>query len=121
LNNADSNGGTLTLSDGQHTTDLHFVGSYELANFKLSCDGYGGTLLIDPPVSAQQSESGAAYTDITGHSLPGFAREDSNPGNDRIDLSAIDANVAVGGDQHLASVAHSTSVPENNTNWHLLP
>src|SRR5262249_25419971 len=77
LNNADSNGGTLTLSDGQHTTDLHFVGSYELANFKLSSDGYGGTLLIDPPVSAQQSESGAAYTDITGHSLPGFAREDS--------------------------------------------
>src|SRR5262249_50816161 len=75
--NADKTGGTLTLSDGQHTADLHFAGSYELSNFKVSSDGNGGTLLIDPPVSneAPQSESDAANTGVAGHFSPGLVHD----------------------------------------------
>jgi hypothetical protein len=42
-------GGTLNVTDGVHTANLHFDGSYELSNFVLSSDGHGGTLVIDPP------------------------------------------------------------------------
>ena len=43
--------GVLTVGDGIHSAALNFNGSYVLANFKLSNDGSGGTLIIDPPVS----------------------------------------------------------------------
>jgi hypothetical protein len=38
----------LTITDGTHTANLNFVGSYVQSNFKFSADGSGGTLLIDP-------------------------------------------------------------------------
>jgi fibronectin-binding autotransporter adhesin len=47
-------GGILTIKDGQgHTAQLHFSGTYTLANFDLNDDGHGGTLLTDPPVAPQ--------------------------------------------------------------------
>ena len=50
--NSAGSGGTLTLSDGMHTSNINFVGNYELENFKLSSDGSNGTLIIDPPVGS---------------------------------------------------------------------
>ena len=43
--------GTLTVSDGTHTTNISLQGNYSLANFTASSDGHGGTLVIDPPTS----------------------------------------------------------------------
>ena len=41
--------GTLTVSDGTHTTNIALQGNYSLANFTTNSDGHGGTLVIDPP------------------------------------------------------------------------
>jgi hypothetical protein len=49
--------GTLTVSDGTHTANIHLNGTYVLANFTLSNDGSGGTLVIDPPVTSSTSGS----------------------------------------------------------------
>ena len=50
--NSAGTGGTLTLSDGTDTANINFAGNYVLANFTLSNDGSGGTLIIDPPVKS---------------------------------------------------------------------
>jgi autotransporter passenger strand-loop-strand repeat protein len=47
--------GTLNVSDGVHTAHITFVGSYVLAKFTLSSDGFGGTLVTDPPLTASVS------------------------------------------------------------------
>jgi hypothetical protein len=44
--------GTLTVTDGAQTAKLAMLGSYVAANFSLSNDGHGGTLISDPPVSS---------------------------------------------------------------------
>jgi autotransporter passenger strand-loop-strand repeat protein len=44
--------GTLTVTDGTHTARLAILGSYVAANFTLSDDHHGGTLINDPPVSS---------------------------------------------------------------------
>jgi hypothetical protein len=41
--------GTLTVSDGTHTTNIALQGNYSLANFTTNSAGHGGTLVIDPP------------------------------------------------------------------------
>jgi hypothetical protein len=54
--------GLLTVSDGTHTAELHFDGSYQLENFKFVDDGQNGTLLYDPPVSSGTSTAAAQST-----------------------------------------------------------
>jgi hypothetical protein len=49
---ASNTSGTLTVVDGSKTATLNLLGSYSTANFTLSSDGAGGTLIIDPPVEA---------------------------------------------------------------------
>jgi hypothetical protein len=44
--------GTLTVSDGTHTASLALLGNYSLANFTASSDGHGGTIVVDPPITA---------------------------------------------------------------------
>ena len=44
-------GGTLTVTDADHTANVHFNGDYSLDNFVLSSDDHGGTLVVDPPES----------------------------------------------------------------------
>ncbi len=44
-------GGVLTVKTGAITdATLHFHGTYVLANFSVTSNGHGGTLLLDPPV-----------------------------------------------------------------------
>jgi len=40
--------GMLSVSDGQHTDYLQFLGQLSTGNFKLSSDGHGGTMITDP-------------------------------------------------------------------------
>ncbi|HEV2159968.1 hypothetical protein [Bradyrhizobium sp.] len=51
--NNDNTGGTLTVSDGTHIATLSLLGQYSAADFALSSDGHGGTLLTDPGLAPQ--------------------------------------------------------------------
>ncbi|MGY8706809.1 hypothetical protein RAD16_13805 [Bradyrhizobium sp. 18BD] len=51
--NGDNSGGTLTVSDGTHTASLSLLGQYSAADFALSSDGHGGSLITDPAVVQQ--------------------------------------------------------------------
>ena len=46
----DKNGlsGTLTVREGSNVTTLTLLGQYTTADFTLSSDGHGGTLITDP-------------------------------------------------------------------------
>jgi len=43
--------GTLSVTDGTHTTHLILLGSYVTSQFHLVSDGHGGTMVTDPPVA----------------------------------------------------------------------
>jgi autotransporter passenger strand-loop-strand repeat protein len=43
--------GTLTVSDGVHTTHLTLAGQYTTSRFTMAADGQGGSLISDPPAS----------------------------------------------------------------------
>jgi hypothetical protein len=49
---ANNNSGTLTVTDGTHIANLTLLGQYTAANFSLSSDGNGGTVIKDPVGSA---------------------------------------------------------------------
>jgi hypothetical protein len=51
--NANNTGGTLTVTDGQHTANIALLGQYMAGSFATSADGHGGTLITDPPPSTQ--------------------------------------------------------------------
>lgn len=46
--NADHSGGVLTISDETHLATLNLLGQYTAADFALSSDGHGGTLITNP-------------------------------------------------------------------------
>jgi autotransporter passenger strand-loop-strand repeat protein len=46
-----SGSGTLTVGSGATVENLTLLGQYSLANFSVTSDGQGGTLITDPPVS----------------------------------------------------------------------
>ncbi len=43
--------GTLNVTDGIHTAHLTLLGTYVTGQFHLTSDGFGGTLVTDPPIS----------------------------------------------------------------------
>ena len=43
---------TLSVTDGTDSAALHFTGNYVAANFSFTTDGDGGTIVYDPPVTA---------------------------------------------------------------------
>ena len=43
--------GTLTVSDGTHIANLTLLGQYVTAQFHLTSDGHGGTVVTDPPLT----------------------------------------------------------------------
>jgi hypothetical protein len=54
----------LTVTDGTHTANIDFVGSYTLANFHFASDGSGGSLVTDPPSSPHQTSAVVIPSDI---------------------------------------------------------
>jgi Bacterial Ig-like domain len=52
-------GGTLTVTDGSHTSKIALLGNYLSSGWTLSSDGNGGTVVVDPPLPpATPSASG---------------------------------------------------------------
>ena len=103
--------GTLTVSDGIHTASIALRGNYSLANFTASSDGHGGTSVVDPPLSADQSGS-----------LPSASENDAGPS-----LAAMDQQLALWS-QHMASAFPSagwgstgTSMPSASETGGILP
>jgi hypothetical protein len=45
----DSSGGTLTVTDGAHSTNIALLGYYMASVFVAQSDGHGGTSVTDPP------------------------------------------------------------------------
>ncbi len=60
----------LTVNDGTHTANLHFVGNYAAQNFKFASDGGSGTTVYDPP-----APSGVSTLDGHGFMLDGDLHE----------------------------------------------
>ena len=82
--------GVLTVTDGTHSAALDFNGPYTLANFKLASDGSGGTLVYDPPATADQ----------TGNLQPEIMNDPA--------VTALDPQLALFS-QHMASAFPSSS------------
>jgi hypothetical protein len=51
------------VSDGTNSSVLHFVGTYQAANFSFVSDGNGGTIVYDPPVLSGQAVGGVVMHD----------------------------------------------------------
>ena len=51
--NSNNTGGILTVSDGTHTANVALLGQYMAADFVMSADGLGGTLIQDLPLATQ--------------------------------------------------------------------
>jgi hypothetical protein len=58
--NSGNTGGTLSITDGTHTANLALLGSYVAANFTMSSDGNGGTMVVDPPIGSPMNSQGLA-------------------------------------------------------------
>ena len=57
--------GVLTVTDGTNKTSLQLQGTYTLANFHVTSDGNGGTLLTDPAVVTQRGDALASIGNNT--------------------------------------------------------
>jgi autotransporter passenger strand-loop-strand repeat protein len=52
-----SSTGTLTVTDGTNTDTLTLLGQYSAAQFNLTSDGHGGTLVTDPPAATAMTDN----------------------------------------------------------------
>ena len=74
----DMNGGTLTVSDGANTANIALVGDYLASGWTLASDGNGGTVVVDPSLYPNASNTGvqagvhlATYSGTLKLSTPG--------------------------------------------------
>ena len=51
--------GTLAVADTVHSANITLLGQYVVGNFTKASDGHGGTLVGDPPVTAQTDQQAA--------------------------------------------------------------
>jgi hypothetical protein len=61
--------GVLTVREGTQTQSFTLAGSYTAANFSVTSDGHGGTLITDPPVTNDGSVAASAETSSGGNSI----------------------------------------------------
>jgi hypothetical protein len=50
-----SSGGTLSVTDGTHTANIALLGNYMASTFVASSDGQGGTSVVDPQLTQQNT------------------------------------------------------------------
>ena len=53
-----ANGGTLTVTDGTHTAQIALLGDYLGSSWTLSSDGKGGTVVVDPSLYPNATNTG---------------------------------------------------------------
>ena len=70
-----SSTGLLEVSNGASVVDLHFFGSYVLADFKFASDGNGGTIVYDPPVAANGAKDAAGSNSAVSDASSRLAAE----------------------------------------------
>jgi hypothetical protein len=129
---------TLFVSDGTHSTTLHFTGAYQAENFSFVSDGNGGTIVYDPPVGATTTPGAAAETPAVTATNDGFVFDFADkgqasaggihPANDShlFDGQMVtDAGAALSklhGDDHAAPIvpidSHDPSGAVNKAQWH---
>jgi hypothetical protein len=63
---------SLFVSDGAHSTTLHFNGTYQAENFSFVSDGNGGTIVYDPPVAPSTTPSADTETPAVAATNHGF-------------------------------------------------
>ncbi len=68
--NGDAAGGILLVSDGTHVAGIALVGDYTNSTFTASSDGFGGTLIVDPPRTASFATAMASF----GAASPGSSQ-----------------------------------------------
>lgn len=109
--NADHLGGTLTLSDGTDTATIKFAGSYSIDSFQFASDGYGGTLIVDPPTGPTLvGTNGQDQFAFTNSTLPVQSTIiDFELGQDKIDLQKF-ANIQSFGDLGITQQGADTLV-----------
>ena len=77
--------GTLAVTDGTHTADItllqQYAGQYSTGTFKLSDDGQGGTMIVDPPLT--KSNGQLSLGSHNTHELSWIGRRIGTAGNDR--------------------------------------
>ncbi|MDE2602079.1 MAG: VCBS domain-containing protein, partial [Bradyrhizobium sp.] len=73
---------TLFVSDGTHSTTLHFDGTYQAKNFSFITDNNGGTIVYDPPVPSDTTASGAGDTSAVTANGQGFVFNFAANGHD---------------------------------------
>jgi len=73
---------TLFVSDGTHSTTLHFTGAYQAQNFSFTTDNNGGTIVFDPPVPAATASNAAANTPPVSSNGHGFVFNFADNGHD---------------------------------------
>ena len=56
----DANGGTLTITDGTHTAQIAMLGDYLGSGWTLSSDGNGGTVVVDPSLYPNGTNTGVS-------------------------------------------------------------
>ena len=55
-----ANGGTLTITDGSHTAQIAMLGDYLGSGWTLSSDGNGGTVVVDPSLYPNGTNTGVS-------------------------------------------------------------
>ena len=55
-----ANGGTLTVTDGNHTAQIALLGDYLGSGWTVSSDGNGGTVVVDPSLYPNASNTGVS-------------------------------------------------------------
>ena len=55
-----ANGGTLTITDGTHTAQIAMLGDYLGSGWTLSSDGNGGTVVVDPSLYPNGTNTGVS-------------------------------------------------------------
>jgi hypothetical protein len=64
--NGSNTGGILAVGDGTHAANLALLGSYVTANFSMTSDSHGGTLITDPPVPVSGGHDGPLLAGTCG-------------------------------------------------------
>ena len=88
-------GGTLTVTDGQHSISLHLVGDYSNAHFAGSADASNGTLITlnasdDAPAFTPGTTAPTATVAELADTTASPATDDSSPASGAIHFTDID-------------------------------
>jgi hypothetical protein len=69
----------LYVSDGSQSANIALLGQYTVASFTAASDGYGGTLITDPPAVLAENQLTAPQPSVVGSALGALAQNHPQP------------------------------------------